>query len=256
MSLVWRSDCRSDVGNRRRINEDACLDNGGIGLWVVADGMGGHVSGDVASRMVIDAFEGLAPPISLEEFSYAVRERLNHANRRLREMAKNAGQDVVMGSTVVAFLVVRDRSICVWAGDSRAYLLRERRLSRLTRDHSVVQEMVERGEIGLELAASHPSSNVITRAVGVSDTLELEERPCDLMPGDVVLLCSDGLTGEMSEAEIAQLLGIGSCVEASAALVRRTLDLDARDNVTVAVIRFDAADETRPAYGPGGSSWQ
>jgi protein phosphatase len=257
MSYRWWSCCRTTTGRQRRINEDAYLSLDELGLWLVADGMGGHTRGDIASRLIVDAFEGLSRPDSLENFASEVKARLAMANQRMRDEAHRAGFEQLMGSTVVAFLVYKREWMCLWAGDSRAYLLRDGRLTQITRDHSVAEELVQRGELRRDQATLHPSSNRITRAVGTQDQLVVDQYRSFLRDGDAVLLCSDGLTKEVSDDEVAAIMDDYDCDEASEELVELTLERGARDNVTVAVIRFEAttgfgdhhADDTAVNYG-------
>ena len=257
MSYRWWSCCRTTTGRQRRVNEDAYLSLDELGLWLVADGMGGHTRGDIASRLIVDAFEGLSRPDSLENFASEVKARLAMANQRMRDEAHRAGFEQLMGSTVVAFLVYKREWMCLWAGDSRAYLLRDGRLTQITRDHSVAEELVQRGELRRDQATLHPSSNRITRAVGTQDQLVVDQYRSFLRDGDAVLLCSDGLTKEVSDDEVAAIMDDYDCDEASEELVELTLERGARDNVTVAVIRFEAttgfgdhhADDTAVNYG-------
>jgi serine/threonine protein phosphatase PrpC len=240
MSYRWWSCCRTSTGRRRRINEDAYLALHDIGLWLIADGMGGHARGDVASHIVVESFSGLDKPYSMEAFVQQVRDRLQQANRRISEEVLKAGSDQVMGSTVVAFLVFKREWRCLWAGDSRAYLMRNGQLTQITQDHSIAQEMVEKGQLQPEEAESHPLANRITRAVGTQHELVLDEYRAFLRDGDAFLLCSDGLNKEVNEQELATILENFDCEEASRELVDLSLERGARDNVTVAVIRFEA----------------
>jgi protein phosphatase len=245
MSYRWWSCCRTTVGRRRSINEDAFLNMDDLGLWVVADGMGGHARGDLASRFVVEAFNGLVRPQSMQEFARLVKDRLRQANQRMRDQYSGSGPDNMMGSTVVAFLVYKREWRCIWAGDSRAYLMRNGRLMQITRDHNVAQDMVERGELRQEEASFHPSANRLTRALGTQNAPSFDEYSSLLRDGDTVLLCSDGLNKEVSDQEVATILENGDCEEASQELVELTLERGARDNVTVAVIRFEATTDFR-----------
>jgi len=257
MSYRWWSSCRTTAGRQRNVNEDAYLGLDEQGLWLVADGMGGHARGDVASRLIVEAFEDLVRPPSLDAFAQEVRARLALANQRMREEARRAGSDQLMGSTVVAFLAYKREWLCLWAGDSRAYLLRDGRLTQITRDHSVAEELVQRGELHRDQAASHPSANRITRAVGTQDQLVVDQYRSVLRDGDAVLLCSDGLNKEVGDDELATILDDYDCDEASRELLELTLERGARDNVTVAVIRFEVTtgfgdqrpDDTAVNYG-------
>ena len=254
MSYRWWSCCRTDTGRKRRINEDAYLDMDDIGLWVVADGMGGHSKGDVASRIIVESFNGLGKPASMNEFAFIVKSRLKQANNRI---IASVAPDQIMGSTVVAFLVYKREWRCIWAGDSRAYLLRDGRLIQISHDHNVAQEMVDRGELRQEEAAFHPFANRITRAIGTRNDLVLDEYRSFLRDGDTVLLCSDGLNKEVSDSEVADILENHDCGDASSELIELTLERGARDNVTVAVIKFEATtgfraelpDDTAINYG-------
>jgi protein phosphatase len=250
MSYRWWSCCRTTTGRQRNVNEDAYLSLDELGLWLVADGMGGHSRGDVASRLIVEAFEGLASPHSLDDFANEVKARLAMANQRMRDEARQSGSDQLMGSTAVAFLVYKREWMCLWAGDSRAYLLRDGRLTQITRDHNVAEELVQRGELRRDEAASHPLANRITRAIGTQDELVVDEFRSYLQDGDAVLLCSDGLNKEVGDDELATILEDYDCDEASEELLELTLERGARDNVTVAVIRFEATTgfgDHRPA---------
>ena len=176
MALAWQSSCRTDVGKVRNLNEDAVLEMSKIGLWLVADGMGGHAAGDVASRIVVESFDDVIQPGSLGELSYLVQTKLGIANRRIQNEAGQRPGNVVMGSTVVALIAQDNECCCLWAGDSRAYLLRDGEFSQLTRDHSVVEGLIDSGELLREDADDHPHANVITRAVGAEPELRLEEQ--------------------------------------------------------------------------------
>ena len=239
MSYRWWSCGRTDTGRLRRVNEDAYLNLDNIGLWVVADGMGGHARGDVASRLIVDAFRGVDKPPSADAFAELVRKRLSLANERMRNQQPGLQPGEIMGSTVVAFLVYKREWRCLWAGDSRAYLLRDGRLTQITRDHSVAQDMVERGELRQEQAAYHPYANRITRAIGTRNELLLDEYRSHLRDGDTVLLCSDGLNKEVDDEEVEEILAQYDCDDASRELVDLALERGARDNVTVAVIKFE-----------------
>ena len=161
-----------------------------------------------------------------------------------------------IGSTVVVLLVFKRQWLCLWAGDSRAYLLRDGVLQRITKDHSVAQELVDMGKLGAEELEGHPYANHITRAVGANHELVLDERGSELRDGDAILLCSDGLNKELSESEITAILGNYDCNEATRELIDLSLEHGGRDNVTVALVRFEettglsepAADDTAVNY--------
>lgn len=234
----WTSASSSHVGLVRQINEDACLALPERGLWVVADGMGGHALGDFASHMVIEALDTLPSPVSLANFVADVRERLQTVNRQLREEAAIRNVHII-GSTVAVLLAYDRYCTCIWAGDSRIYLYRDGRLKPLTRDHSQVEELMSMGSITSEDALHHPARNLITRAVGAADTLDLDEETMEVDDGDMFLLCSDGLSNEVSEQEMRSALVAGDCRLASEALVSMALQGGGRDNISVVVARAD-----------------
>ena len=219
----------------RKRNEDVFVERPDIGMWAVADGAGGHGCGDVASSAVAAALSDIPPGLSGGEVLAQVRLRLSavHANLQSREAAHPGSG--ISATTAVVLLVREAHFACLWVGDSRTYLLRDGALAQLTRDHSLVQEMVENGEIAPEDADTHPQANVITRAVGASDALQLDKVAGTLQPGDVLLLCTDGLFKALAEQAMAQLLSSGGAAQD---LIDAALDAGARDNVTAVVVRF------------------
>ena len=158
--LSWAT---THVGTVRSHNEDALVDRPDLGLWAVADGAGGHARGDVASRMIVEALEAIPPDLSAADVLSEVRRRVTEAHDTLRG-DPDAGEHDISASTVVVMIARGDHYACLWAGDSRAYLLRDGQMSQITRDHSLVQEMVDAGVITADEAETHPSANVITRA--------------------------------------------------------------------------------------------
>ena len=241
----WQSASCSHVGRVRTINEDACLDQPERGLWAVADGMGGHTLGDVASKMVIDSLARM--PVAASD---AVQASIGEVNRRL--VTEAAIRDVqVIGSTVVVLLAAGSRCICLWAGDSRIYLYRAGVLQQLTRDHSHVEELVARGLLSPAEASRHPGHNLITRAVGVADALALEETGTEVSAGDMFLLCSDGLSNEVSAQQMATELARQDCRLAAERLVELALEHGGRDNVTVVVaLAVDPEQDEMTAFNP------
>lgn len=241
--LVWSSHAISHTGKVRKLNEDAYIERPEIGLWAVADGMGGHAAGDVASRTVVEALARVAPPRSLRATVDDMEDQLLAANARLRELAHGYDDDRTIGSTVVSLLVYRQLGIVMWAGDSRAYLQRQGALTQLTRDHSEVGELVRRGVILAEDAEAHPSANVITRAIGAGDELFVDIDAEGLQPGDTLLLCSDGLYRHLTDAEICEHLARQDPETICRQLIALTLERGAQDNVTVLVVSLQAPAE-------------
>ncbi len=235
----------TDVGCKREVNEDAYLTRAEFGLWVVADGMGGHAAGDFASQAIVEELNSVGHAVSEDDLIARVMARLSRANDRIQSRAAQIERGSI-GATVVALLVSGPRYICIWAGDSRCYLLRGDQLVQQSRDHTEVQALIDAGSISQDEAASWPRKNVITRAVGVSAELNCDMVTGRLEPGDVFLLCSDGLTEHVSDPEISQSMGRGTMTQVCADLIDTTLQRGAKDNVTVIAISCQAAD---PAEG-------
>lgn len=246
----WTSASRSDVGLVRQMNEDACLDQSERGLWAVADGMGGHALGAFASARVVQALAGAPSSEGLASYADAIRQRLQEVNRELRLASAARGLNTI-GSTV-AVLLARERHCgCLWAGDSRIYRYRNQRLTQLTRDHNVWEDMKARGHAIPGEPGEHPTHGAITRAVGAEDVLELDEEVAEVGDGDIFLLCSDGLSNAVSEQEIANALLPGNCRQAAETLVSLALQRGGCDNISAIVVRaddLDALDKT--LYNP------
>lgn len=244
--LLWSSASRTDVGCVRTLNEDACLDLPQKGLWAVADGMGGHTAGDLASGMIVRSLEALAAPHALAGFLVAARGTLHTVNHQLREEAARRGVRMI-GSTVAALMAKGREFGWLWAGDSRIYLYRDARLEALTTDHSYVAELQAQGHLSAEAARHHPSQHLITRAIGAADWLDLDEGRIVVRDGDRFLLCSDGLSNEVQAHDIARVLEGGDCRQAAEALVEMALQAGGRDNISAVVVRVDdpgASDRT------------
>jgi len=234
--LRYRSAARTHVGAVRERNEDAVLDRPEIGLWAVADGAGGHQRGDYASRCIITALSEITPPPSAGLLIEDVRTRLGRVNQELRAKAADMGPRAMICSTVMVVLITDARACCLWAGDSRCYLLRAGGLRQISHDHSYVQDLVDRGEIGPEAAADHPLANVVTNLLGADDRLALEERWDQLVPGDILLLCSDGLCRALDDSDITTILRDHPMEAAADRLIEAAVARNAKDNVSVVVI--------------------
>jgi serine/threonine-protein phosphatase Stp1 len=220
------------VGTVRSRNEDNFVNRPDLGIWAVADGAGGHDAGDVAAQIVTDALNAMPPGLVASELLAEVRLRLAAAHDSIRAEAARRGAHAILATTIVVLLAHHDHFACLWAGDSRAYLLRDGRLSLLSHDHSLVQELVDAGALHPEAALHHPRANVITRAVGAdSRQLELDKISDRLRPGDRFLLCSDGVSKILPEDDIVRLLG-GETASPAESLVAAALDRRADDNVT------------------------
>jgi serine/threonine protein phosphatase PrpC len=237
-ACTWKSAGLTDVGGTRKINEDAFLDRPEAGMWVVADGMGGHAAGDVASRMICEALAQSPVIESLNAAATEFENTVDTVNQQLLHISETEHNGGTIGSTVVGLLTRGQFSICLWAGDSRAYMLRDGQLSKLTVDHSQVEDMVAEGLIRAEDAESHPAANVITRAVGGQANLSLDRLVCELMPEDRIMLCSDGLYKDLNEATLCSLMQGPTPASACDALMAEVLARGATDNVTVVVVDF------------------
>lgn len=234
----FRSWAVTHPGAKRTHNEDAYVDRPDLGLWAVADGAGGHAAGEVASGMIAEALESIPPELSASELLAQVRLAIEQTHAALREEAARRGPDVMVASTVVVMLARGDHFACLWAGDSRAYLLREGMLRQITRDHSLVQELLEAGAIGPDDVMNHPRGNVITRAVGAEvEAFALDKVSDRLVPGDRFLLCSDGLCKTLPEDEMASLLAAIDGTPPQA-LVDAALAANVSDNVTAVAVEY------------------
>jgi type VI secretion system protein ImpM len=223
--LFFRSAASTDVGRARTNNEDSYVDRAPVGLWAVADGMGGHSHGEVASRMVCDALMDFALDGTFEEAIDGAAQRVCDVNDHLIRSSLHADPSERSGSTVVILLIRGARSAVLWAGDSRVYRCRGGVLEQLTRDHSLA-----------ELEGSAPNeSSVITRAVGVEPELELDVHRDGVLPEDRFLLCSDGLTRVVAADVITNWMKHPDIEEAVKGLIQATLDAGAPDNVTVVI---------------------
>ena len=220
-------------------NEDAFLECPAQGLWAVADGMGGYRSGDLASQLIVASLAELPAHGSFDERLEGVRGCLHWINRRLGQelTVTDAHHDSIMGSTVVALLLEGERAACIWAGDSRCYLWREQRLYQLSRDHSLMQKLIDEQQMSVEQARSHPAANALTRAVGASERLSLEVLELQVYPDDVFLLCSDGLYQELTRNALCRALSLAAPQVALQRLFEDALDGAARDNLTAVVVR-------------------
>lgn len=237
---TWQFSALTDTGRRRKHNEDAILALAEQGLWAVADGMGGHEAGDVASGMIVDALGRLVRPQNFSLFVDAVEQSLQQVNDTIRQHADQAFGGRMMGSTVVSLLVGEGYGACVWAGDSRLYRWRDSTLEQLSRDHSQVQRLLDAGVISEAEADSHPNANVITRAVGGAPQLAPDVVLFDIRPGDRFLLCSDGLYNELDRDALATGLASDDVEQAAQTLLQGALAAGARDNVSVIVVEAQA----------------
>jgi protein phosphatase len=236
--FICKTGSATHVGKVREVNEDSLLARPDVGLWAVADGMGGHGGGDLASSAVVAALATIDAADSAAELLARFEDRIIHVNADLRALARARGAQVV-GATIVAILIHGSHYACVWCGDSRAYLLRGGKLTQVSHDHSEVQDLIDRGVLEPKEAKRWPRRNVITRALGVADQPALEIGDGPVAIGDRFLLCSDGLTNHVEDSEIAALLAADEPQKACARLISLTLQRGASDNVSVIVVACD-----------------
>ncbi len=225
----------SHVGLRRDLNEDTYYGDSELGLWLVADGMGGHEYGEVASALAREAI------VREVRAGRPLADAIRIADEEIIRCSKRRGDSLPMGTTVAAARVDGNRFEVAWVGDSRVYLWRDATLTQISQDHSYVQELIAQGAITPDQARSHPHRNVVTQALGVTDPVQLnvETLSGELRPGMQLLLCSDGLTEEVDDPSIARVLGHHECSaqECVDGLVAAALDGGGSDNVTVVLVR-------------------
>lgn len=237
LPISWTSALRSDVGKVRKLNEDSGLDRPEAKLWAVADGMGGHSAGDLASQMIVNSLAKVKPSSNLSEHVDFVEHSILGVNNRLHELAR--AQNQTTGSTVIVLLGGERHCVFLWAGDSRLYRLRDGRLNQLTTDHTQAELYIERGLITRESAADHPSGNMVTRAVGAAAALFLDIDIVETFSGDRFLLCSDGLDKHVSDPEIESAMQDAEPQSIVDTLVEMTLSRGATDNVTVCAVNAE-----------------
>jgi serine/threonine-protein phosphatase Stp1 len=234
-------DCvsRSHVGLRRKVNEDSVFVRTERGLWAVADGMGGHDAGEVASGMVVDALRQLPIVYGLDDLVETAITAIRKVNTELIELARSQNGVRTIGTTIVGLAIANGQFRCFWAGDSRAYRIRHGQIRRLSRDHSLVQDLVDAGMLDSADAEKHESANVITRAVGVSEDLEVDTSTGEAESGDLFLLASDGLTRVVDDGEILEELTSRDADEAADKLIELVLARGAPDNVSLVIAKVN-----------------
>src|SRR5271155_5041264 len=237
----------TDTGRQRRANEDSLLARSP--LFVVADGMGGAQAGEVASRIAVESFHSGLHDASPPEVALATLARA--ANARIHELSHANAEQAGMGTTLTAIYVGEEEVAIAHVGDSRAYCLRAGQLLRLTDDHSLVDELIRQGRLTPEEAVEHPQRSVITRALGPEAGVDVDTRSFHARAGDVYLLCSDGLTTMVGEAQLAAvLLAHPQLSDAGEALIAAANQAGGRDNITVVLLRLEevqVADPPPPA---------
>lgn len=238
--LRWVSAARTDTGLKRKVNEDAVFVSAEQALWCVADGMGGHKRGDAASQLITFRLGKLPVRDQLLDVVEEIDTALQSAHRMLYQESSKDGQ--IIGATVVAVAAVGNLLAVLWAGDSRAYLVRDATLYPLTRDHTQLEALIDQGEVSAEEAPGHPAGRVVTRAVGATAELVLDIEIVRAQPLDRVLLCSDGLAKHVSDEELAEFFGADATPDVIAkALIDSVLARGASDNISVVVLAAERA---------------
>ena len=238
------------AGNVRERNEDSCLLRTDTGLWAVADGMGGHEAGDLASRILVESLDAIERPEAALDLLEQCETQIFRANQQIMELSReHAGATI--GTTAALLLVRDDHYACLWAGDSRVYLVHRGAIRQLTRDHTEVEELVAAGTLSREDAVGWPS-NVITRAIGVVEDLELEVVTGAVEPGDIFVICSDGLTKHLNDDEIFEHVAGREAPLACQLMLELALQRGGADNVTIIVVRLVLAlpQSSEPVEAP------
>lgn len=235
--IKWVSSSMTNAGSVRPGNEDSVYENAGQLIWFVADGMGGHEGGKLASSMVVDSMENIVRENSSAEFINEIEKRLHDVNRRLLEYSEIMLDGRLIGSTFVGFVIIGQVGVCLWMGDSRLYLYRANQLQKITTDHSQVSELVTAGSITEAEAENHPDANVITRAIGTSRDFYVDFDVFNVQLGDVFMLCSDGLYNALNEDDIVEKLSEDSPEIIADSLIQGALTNGANDNVSVVVVK-------------------
>ncbi|MCL2645043.1 MAG: protein phosphatase 2C domain-containing protein [Betaproteobacteria bacterium] len=254
-ALALKCAALTDIGLVRKRNEDSLWVDAKRGWLLLADGMGGHSSGDLAAALAINYVLNslLVATKGTRDYVKVLANSVVEANAAIRGAGKQSTADHSMGATFVGALLRPGEMSYVYIGDSRLYLLRNGKLTQLSRDHTLVQEFVDAGHLTVEMAQNHPYRGLLTRGLGVHDEAEPDTGICALHPGDRLLLCTDGLTDMVDEHEIARLLGMPVRVdEVAGSLVDAAKSAGGRDNVSVIVAWFDnqpQQDDDRCAGG-------
>jgi len=241
---------QTDVGRKRNTNQDyaGLFENqSGVSLAILADGMGGHQAGDVASQMAVNnigvRWQESAVETSEKAAQWLIKE-IQDENELIYQKGQSQPEYLGMGTTIVSAVLLDRSFVLANIGDSRAYLVRNNQLRQLTEDHSLVNELVKSGEITREMAANHPRKNVLTRSLGMPGMVEVDVTNHLWVPNDYILLCSDGLTNMVSEEEIlAILLSEKPLNEKVDVLIATANEAGGVDNITVLVIHFDEQEE-------------
>ncbi|PID43911.1 MAG: hypothetical protein CSA52_03030 [Gammaproteobacteria bacterium] len=236
-SLQWQSASYSHAGKVRQCNEDSLLNKTESGLWAVADGMGGHEAGDVASQTIVKRLNELTPRAYISDYVDLVEDCLLEINRELVDYGRTELNGLTVGSTVVCMIARGNLGVVLWVGDSRLYRLRADDFVQLTKDHSEVQRLVDEGVISAEQAEKSAFRNVLTRAVGAHEEVDIDINAFDVKEGDRYLLCSDGVYNELEESQLIALTKCNDFNRVAEKLASACLNTPARDNFSFVVVQ-------------------
>jgi PPM family protein phosphatase len=239
--MKWQAAAITHVGRRRPANEDAFFNDVERGLFVVADGMGGHAAGEIASTMAVDRVVGHfvdAAASDPESAASVLAEAVRSANLEILARAEREPEKSGMGTTLTALAIIGEKVVIAHVGDSRAYRLRDGVFAQITVDHTWVEEQVSAGLLAREQARFHPFANIITRALGTQPELQVDAAQLDAKPGDLYLLCSDGLTGMLDDAQILELIAENRPLDSRAKrLIQAANRAGGLDNITAILIQ-------------------
>lgn len=246
---------RSDIGRIRQVNEDSSLTgsiNDQLAFAIVADGMGGHQAGDVASQVAVEAFQRILQQHAeisnwtVEDAKRLMRIAIRQANEEIFRLSKHMTQYHNMGTTIVAALFIQTLVVIGHVGDSRAYRINEEQLEQLTEDHSLVNALVQSGQLTAEEAEHHPRKNVLTRAIGTDDDVEIDVRVLEWEKKDLLLLCSDGLSNRVSEEQMHQIVASSLSLQQRAdQLIEVALQAGGEDNITLVLCDMNDSPDGR-----------
>ncbi len=244
-ALPFESYGVSHKGCVRQLNEDNFLIHPEGGLWLVADGMGGHDAGELASASIVEHMATIGVASSAPDLRARFEDRLSRAHAKIRRISEERG--LTIGSTIAALLAMDGSFACLWSGDSRIYLIRDGSMSQISRDHTEVQELLDRGMISPAEAQNWPRRNVITRAVGVSHEIALDFQQGEILPGDIFVLSTDGLTAHVADSEIEAVAISATPEMACQRLLATVLARGGTDNVTIVLVRVGTRRLGRPS---------
>lgn len=236
----------SDVGNVRKINEDylGYHEDSEKKIYIVADGMGGHNAGEVASKLAVEkTLEYIKTSNCLEDVEAVLREAVQFANKKVYEFSKTDGSLNGMGTTATVCFIKADKMLVANVGDSRCYVIDRFGIKQVTKDHSLVQELVDNGSITAEEAAVHPNKNIMTRALGTAPKVDVDIFEVDLKEISRIVLCTDGLSNSLSDREMFEIITSSNISTACQRLVDISKQRGGRDNITVIIFEGECGND-------------